>query len=158
MSLHECTSERHGQTERISMIEADNQSCKHNFLRFNIAVTQLIICMKRKIVDYHWLREMQVTGNTMQKKGNSWSEQITTISEVSTRKLQDMPTIIQGITKTAEVDPTCSEDSRRSFEDIQWFPKITRRRFFSKTCLRILYASAWIIMIGHLAFFHEYCY
>ena len=40
-----------------------------------------------------------------------------TISEVSTEKLQDMPTVIRGITKIAEVHTIPSEDYPMNSED-----------------------------------------
>ena len=53
----------------------------------------------------------------MQEKGNS--VQITTISEGSTKKHQDMPIVIRGIVKIAEVHPMPSEDTHRSSEDFR---------------------------------------
>ena len=35
-----------------------------------------------------------------------------------------MPMVIRGMAKVAEFHPIPSEDSRRSFEDSQWFPKV----------------------------------
>lgn len=70
---------------------------------------------------------MQLTGNTMQYRRKGNSVQNTKISEASTKKLQEMPTVIQGIASITEVDPMPNEDSRRWLEDFQWFPKITQR-------------------------------
>ena len=53
----------------------------------------------------------------MQKKGNS--VQIRTISEASTKKLQDILTDIRGIAKITKVHPMSPEDSRRPLEDFQ---------------------------------------
>ena len=65
----------------------------------NRIVNDLIIHMN-KFLDSDWLKEMHFSGCTTQKQGNSVKEkkkgnsvQITTISEASTKKLQDMPTI-----------------------------------------------------------------
>lgn len=66
-----------------------------------------------------------VLQDTMQEKGNS--VQIRTISEASMKKLQDIPTDIQGIAKITKVHPMLSEDSRRPLEDFQSFSKNSQR-------------------------------
>ena len=75
----------------------------------------------------------------MPNKGNS--VQITTISKVSEKKLQDMPTVIRGIAKIAE--------------DYPRIPKISRifPRFFNIIGRFVNTLSLCVIMIRYLAIF-----
>ena len=91
------------------MIEVDTHSCKHNFLRLNITITQIIISLKK---NYRFLLAKRRVRD-------------------GTRKLQDMPTIIRGIiAKIAEVHSTPSEigeNHLKTSDDFQKLPKDFRR-------------------------------